>query len=289
MIANILLSLLSLLVITVVPMVIGPLEIFGIFLLLIIIFTILSRSIRVVREWERIIILRLGRFVGTRGPGLIFLVPFVDRGLIVDMRLNTIDIPKQEVITKDNVTIKIDAVVYYRVIDPEKAVLRVREYNYAIAMLAQTTMRDVIGQIELDDVLTKRDEINKKIQSMIDEVTEAWGVKVSMVTLKAVELPEGMIRAMAYQAEAERIRRARIIEADAERSAAKILSEAALIYESHPIALRLRELQTYVDIAKEKNVIIITESLGARTASEAIATALAAQKASASISQEAKK
>lgn len=272
-----------------ISMVIGPLEIFGIFLLLIIIFTILSRSLRIVREWERIVILRLGKFIGVRGPGLILLVPFADRGLIVDMRLNTIDVPKQEVITKDNVTIKIDAVIYYRVIDPEKAVLRVRDYNYAIAMLAQTTMRDVIGQIELDDVLTKREEINKRIQSIIDEVTEAWGVKVSMVTLKAVELPEGMIRAMAYQAEAERIRRARIIEADAERSAAKILSEAALIYESHPIALRLRELQTYVDIAKEKNVIIITESLGARTASEAIATALAAQKASTSISQESKK
>uniref|UniRef100_A0A7C5US11 Slipin family protein n=1 Tax=Ignisphaera aggregans TaxID=334771 RepID=A0A7C5US11_9CREN len=269
-------------------MVIGPLELFGIFLLVIIVATVLSRSLRIVREWERLIILRLGKFVGIRGPGLVFLVPFVDRGLVVDMRINTIDIPKQEVITKDNVTIRIDAAVYYRVIDPEKAVLRVRDYNYAIAMLAQTTMRDVIGQLELDDVLTKRDEINRKIQNIIDSVTEPWGVKVSMVTLKAVELPEGMIRAMAHQAEAERIRRARIIEAEAERTAAKILSEAALTYESHPIALRLRELQTYVDIAKEKNVIIITESFGAKTATEAIATAFAAQKASASMSQESK-
>jgi len=269
-------------------MVIGPLELFGIFLLIIIVATILSRSLRIVREWERLIVLRLGKFVGIRGPGLVFLVPFVDRGLVVDMRINTIDVPKQEVITMDNVTIRIDAAVYYRVIDPEKAVLRVRDYNYAIAMLAQTTMRDVIGQLELDDVLTKRDEINRKIQNIIDSVTEPWGVKVSMVTLKAVELPEGMIRAMAHQAEAERIRRARIIEAEAERTAAKILSEAALTYESHPIALRLRELQTYVDIAKEKNVIIITESFGAKTATEAIATAFAAQKASASMSQESK-
>ena len=269
-------------------MVIGPLELFGIFLLIIIVATILSRSLRIVREWERLIVLRLGKFVGIRGPGLVFLVPFVDRGLVVDMRINTIDVPKQEVITKDNVTIRIDAAVYYRVIDPEKAVLRVRDYNYAIAMLAQTTMRDVIGQLELDDVLTKRDEINRKIQNIIDSVTEPWGVKVSMVTLKAVELPEGMIRAMAHQAEAERIRRARIIEAEAERTAAKILSEAALTYESHPIALRLRELQTYVDIAKEKNVIIITESFGAKTATEAIATAFAAQKASVSMSQESK-
>jgi regulator of protease activity HflC (stomatin/prohibitin superfamily) len=269
-------------------MVIGPLELFGIFLLIIIIATILSRSLRIVREWERLIVLRLGKFIGIRGPGLAFLVPFVDRGLIVDMRINTIDVPKQEVITRDNVTIRIDAAVYYRVIDPERAILRVRDYNYAIALLAQTTTRDVIGQLDLDDVLTKRDEINRRIQNIIDSVTEPWGVKVSMVTLKAVELPEGMIRAMAHQAEAERIRRARIIEAEAERTAAKILSEAALTYESHPIALRLRELQTYVDIAKEKNVIIITESFGAKTATEAIATAFAAQKASASMSQESK-
>jgi regulator of protease activity HflC (stomatin/prohibitin superfamily) len=269
-------------------MVIGPLELFGIFLLIIIIATILSRSLRIVREWERLIILRLGKFIGIRGPGLAFLVPFVDRGLIVDMRINTIDVPKQEVITRDNVTIRIDAAVYYRVIDPERAILRVRDYNYAIALLAQTTTRDVIGQLDLDDVLTKRDEINRRIQNIIDSVTEPWGVKVSMVTLKAVELPEGMIRAMAHQAEAERIRRARIIEAEAERTASKILSEAALTYESHPIALRLRELQTYIDIAKEKNVIIITESFGAKTATEAIATAFAAQKASASMSQESK-
>lgn len=270
-------------------MAIGPLEIFGIFILLIIVTTILSRALKIVREWERIVVLRLGKFVGTKGPGLVVLVPFVDRGFIIDMRLNTIDVPKQEVITKDNVTIRIDAAVYYRVIDPEKAVLRVRDYNYAIAMLAQTTMRDVIGQIELDDVLVRREEINRRIQSIIDEVTEPWGVKVSMVTLKAVELPEGMIRAMAHQAEAERIRRARIIEADAERTAAKILLEAALTYESHPIALRLRELQTYIDIAKEKNMIVITESLGARTTTEAIATALAIQKTSTQTLQESRK
>jgi len=254
---------------------IGAAEVVGILLLLIILTVILSRSLRVVREWERLIVLRLGKYIGIKGPGLVLLVPFVDRGLIVDMRLHTIDVPKQEVITKDNVTIKVDAVVYYRVVDPEKAILRVRDYNYAIALLAQTTLRDVIGQIELDDVLSKREEINKRIQSIIDGITEPWGIKVSMVTIKAVELPEGMIRAMAYQAEAERIRRARIIEAEAERTASAILSEAALIYEKHPIALRLRELQTYIDIAKEKNVIIITESLGAKTTAEAIAAALA--------------
>ncbi len=257
-------------------MFIGVSEIIGILLLLMILTIILSRSLRVVREWERLIVLRLGKYVGIRGPGLILLVPFVDRGLIVDTRLHTVDVPKQEVITRDNVTIKVDAVVYYRVIDPERAVLRVRDYNYAIALLAQTTLRDVIGQMELDDVLSKREEINRKIQNIIDSITESWGIKVSMVTIKAVELPEGMVRAMAYQAEAERIRRARIIEAEAERTASTILSDAALVYEKHPVALRLRELQTYVDIAKEKNVIIITEALGAKTMAEAIATSLAA-------------
>uniref|UniRef100_A0A7J2U205 Slipin family protein n=1 Tax=Ignisphaera aggregans TaxID=334771 RepID=A0A7J2U205_9CREN len=257
----------------------GPVEIVGLFILLIIVMVILSKSVKVVKEWERMIILRLGKYVGIRGPGIVFLVPFIDRGIVVDTRINTVDVPKQEVITKDNVTVRIDAVVYYRVMDPEKAVMKVRDYNYAIAMLGQTTIRDVIGQLELDEILTKREEINKRIQNIIDEITEPWGVKVSMVTLKAVELPEGMIRAMAYQAEAERIRRARIIEAEAERSAAQILSEAALTYERHPIALRLRELQTYVDIAKEKNVIVITESVSSRTVAEAITSALAIEKA----------
>jgi regulator of protease activity HflC (stomatin/prohibitin superfamily) len=257
----------------------GPVEIVGLFILLIIVMVILSKSVKVVKEWERMIILRLGKYVGIRGPGIVFLVPFIDRGIVVDTRINTVDVPKQEVITKDNVTVRIDAVVYYRVMDPEKAVMKMRDYNYAIAMLGQTTIRDVIGQLELDEILTKREEINKRIQNIIDEITEPWGVKVSMVTLKAVELPEGMIRAMAYQAEAERIRRARIIEAEAERSAAQILSEAALTYERHPIALRLRELQTYVDIAKEKNVIVITESVSSRTAAEAITSALAIEKA----------
>ncbi|MDK6028044.1 slipin family protein [Ignisphaera sp. 4213-co] len=258
---------------------IGPLEIFGIFLLIIIIAIILSRSFRIVREWERMVVLRLGKYVGIKGPGLAFLIPFIDRGIVVDTRINTVDVPKQDVITRDNVTVRVDAVVYYRVLDPEKAVMKVRDYNYAIALLGQTTLRDVVGQLELDDILSKREEINKRIQSIIDEITEPWGIKVSMVTLKAVELPEGMIRAMAYQAEAERIRRARIIEAEAERAAAKILLEAAQTYEQHPVALRLRELQTYVDIAKEKNIIIITESGVSRTVSEAIASSLALEKA----------
>lgn len=257
---------------------VGVAELIGMVILIIIVLSILSRSIRVVKEWERMIVLRLGKYVGLRGPGLTFLVPFIDRGLLVDLRVHTVDVPKQEVITKDNVTVKVDAVVYYRVMDPEKAVMRVRDFNYSVVMLGQTVIRDVIGQLELDELLTKREEINRRIQDIIDRITEPWGVKVSMVTLKAVELPEGLVRAMAYQAEAERIRRARIIEAEAEKAAASVLAEAALLYEKHPVALRLRELQTYVAVAKEKNVIIITESAGLRTTAEAVAAALGASK-----------
>lgn len=238
---------------------------------------ILSRAIRIVREWERIIVLRLGKFIGVKGPGLVVLIPFIDRGLVVDLRVASIDVPRQEVITRDNVTVTVDAVLYYRVVDPERAVLKVKDYHYAVALLAQTTLRDVIGQAELDELLTKREEINKRIQSIIDEITGSWGIKVVMVTLKTVELPESLVRAMAKQAEAERLRRARIIEAEAERTAAKILAEAAEIYEAHPIALRLRELQTYIDIAKEKNLILISESTTSRIAAETIGAALSVQ------------
>ncbi|RLG87028.1 MAG: slipin family protein [Thermoprotei archaeon] len=235
---------------------------------------ILASAIRIVKEWERLVVLRLGRLVGVRGPGLVILVPFVDRGLVVDLRLITIDVPKQEVITKDNVTVSVDAVVYYRVLDPERVVTRVRDYHYAIALLAQTTLRDVVGQVELDDLLVKREEINKRIQKIIDEVTSPWGVKVVAVTIKSVELPETMVRAMAKQAEAERLKRARIIEAEGEKAAAAILAQAAQIYESHPVALRLRELQTYIDVAKERNLILITESKGVEATS--IGAAIAA-------------
>jgi len=254
-----------------------PVEtIVGIVILLIIFLPILAKAIRVVKEWERLVVLRLGKYVGIKGPGLVFLVPFIDRGLVVDLRLLTVDVPKQEVITKDNVTVAVDAVVYFRVVDPEKAVMKVRDYYYAVALLAQTVLRDVIGQSELDDVLTKREELNKRIQQIMDEITSPWGIKVSMVTIKSVELPEELVRAMAKQAEAERLRRARIIEADAERTAAKILAEAALIYEQHPVALRLRELQTYIDIAKEKNLILVTESITGTLTERRIAEAIGA-------------
>jgi len=249
-----------------------------VFIVLIIVIPILSASIKVIREYERAVHFRLGRLTGPRGPGLFFIIPFVDSIVKVDLRIMTTDVPRQEIITKDNVSVKVDAVIYYRVEDPVKAVVKISNFHYAIALLGQTVLRDVIGQVELDDLLTRREEINKRIQSIVDQVTGAWGVKVVMVTIKTVELPEGLVRAMAKQAEAERLRRARIIEAEAEKAAAKILAEAANIYEVHPIALRLRELQTYIDIAREKNMILITESTTSRISGETVAAALAAQK-----------
>lgn len=234
---------------------------------------ILSRCIRIVKEWERIVVLRLGRYQGVRGPGIVFLVPFIDRGIIVDLRIITIDVSKQEAITKDNVTVTLDAVVYYRVVDPEGVVLKIKDPHHAIALLTQTSIRDVVGQVDLDMLLSQREMVGKTIQSIVDSITEPWGVKVSLITLKSVELPQGLVRAMAKQAEAERLRRARIIEAEAEREAAKILAEAALTYEKHPTALRLRELQTYTDIAREKNLILITETSSRNISSAAAISA----------------
>lgn len=226
-------------------------------ILLIITLIFLSMSIKIVREYERAVIFRLGRLLGAKGPGLFFIVPFVDNFIKIDLRVATVDIPEQQVITKDNVTVGVDAVVYYRVFDPIKAVVAVENYHYAVLMMAQTTLRDIIGSVELDDLLTRRDEINKRIQKILDEVTDPWGIKVTAVTIKQVRLPESMLRAMAKQAEAERWRRSRIIEAEGEKQAASIMAEAASFYEKHPVALRLRELQTLVEVAREKNMIVI--------------------------------
>ena len=242
-------------------------------LVLFIVIPLLASSIKVLKEYERGVLFRLGRLVGARGPGLFFIIPFIDSLAKVDLRVMTIDIPKQEIITRDNVSVKVDAVIYFRVEDPVKAITKVSNYMYAVSLMAQTVLRDVVGQVELDDLLTKRDEVNKRIQSIIEELTAPWGVKVVAVTLKSVELPESMVRAMATQAEAERLRRARIIQAEAERQAAKILAEAAQTYEENPKALRLRELQTLVEIAREKNLIIVTET------SSVLGTAIAASAA----------
>ncbi len=225
---------------------------------LLILLVLLSMSIKIVKEYERAVIFRLGRLLGTKGPGLFLIIPFVDSLVRVDLRIVTVDIPEQRTITKDNVTVGVDAVVYYKVFDPEKAVTRIENYHYAVVMLAQTTLRDIIGQVDLDDLLTRRDEINKRLQEILDVLTDPWGIKITAVTIKEVKLPESMLRAMAKQAEAERWRRARIIEAEGERQAANIMAEAASFYEKHPIALRLRELQTLIEVAKEKNLVVVT-------------------------------
>ena len=227
--------------------------------ILFIVAILLAMSIKIVKEYERAVIFRLGRLLGAKGPGLFFIIPFVDNFVKIDLRIVTADVPEQRIITKDNVTVGVDAVVYYKVFDPVKAVTRIENYHYGVVLLAQTTLRDVIGQIELDDLLTKREEINKRLQEILDKLTDPWGIKVTAVTLKEVRLPDTMLRAMAKQAEAERWRRARIIEAEGERQAAKIMAEAAEFYERHPAALRLRELQTLVEVAKEKNLIVVTE------------------------------
>jgi len=232
----------------------------GIILGLIIVIVFLSMSIKIVREYERAVIFRLGRLLGAKGPGIFFIIPFIDNFIKVDLRLTTVDVPEQQIITKDNVTVGVDAVVYYRVFDPVLAVTKVEDYNYAVMMMAQTTLRDIVGQVELDELLTKREEINKRLQAILDEVTDPWGIKVTAVTLKQVRLPESMLRAMAKQAEAERWRRAKVIEAEGERQASKILADAAKFYEEHPAALRLRELQTLIEIAKEKNMVVIAPS-----------------------------
>ena len=236
----------------------------AIIIIVIILLIFLAMSVKIVREYERAVIFRLGRLLGAKGPGLFLIIPFVDNFIKIDLRITTVDVPEQQVITKDNVTVGVDAVVYYRVFDPILAVTRVENYHYAVMMMAQTTLRDIVGQVELDDLLTRREELNKKLQKILDEVTDPWGIKVTAVTLKQVRLPETMLRAMAKQAEAERWRRSRIIEAEGERQAAKIMAEAAMFYEQHPVALRLRELQTLIEIAREKNMIVISPtSMGA--------------------------
>jgi regulator of protease activity HflC (stomatin/prohibitin superfamily) len=214
---------------------------------------IISTSIRILNEYERGVIFRLGRFIGSKGPGLILLIPLVDKMVRVSLRTVVLDVPPQDVITKDNVSLQVNAVVYFRVLIPEKAVIDVENYMFATSQLSQTTLRSVLGQVELDDLLSKRDEINRTLQEIIDRQTDPWGIKVSLVEVKHVDLPQEMKRAMAKQAEAERIRRAKIIAAEGERQAADQLTEAASIIHQHPEALQLRYLQTLVEVAAENN------------------------------------
>ena len=218
---------------------------------------LLFSSVKVVQEYERGVIFRLGRFVGAKGPGIFFIIPFIDRMLKVDLRTVTLDVPSQEAITLDNVTLKVNAVVYFRVMDPGKAIIQVEDYRRATWQIAQTTLRNVIGQSELDDLLANREKVNEEIRQIIDDQTEPWGIKVSIVEVKDLELPQAMQRAMARQAEAEREKRAKIIHASGEFEASKQLAEAAQIIAREPATLQLRYLQTLTEIATEKNSTII--------------------------------
>jgi len=214
-------------------------------------------AIRIVQEYERGVIFRLGRLVGARGPGLFFILPFVERMVKVDLRVVTMDVPRQDVITRDNVTVKVDAVVYFRVVSPEDAVTRVMDYIRATSLVAQTTLRSVLGQSELDELLSKRDELNQRLQHIIDEATEPWGVKVTLVEVRDVSLPADMINAMSRQAQAERERRAKVIHAEGEFEASKRLAEAGQVMASQPVTLQLRYLQTLTEIASERNSTVV--------------------------------
>ncbi|UCG94688.1 MAG: slipin family protein [Candidatus Aerophobus sp.] len=225
--------------------------------LVIIVIIILMASIRVVTEYERGVIFRLGRLVGAKGPGLFFLIPIVDRMVKVSLRTMNFDVQPQEVITKDNVPVKVNAVVYFRIIDPSKSVVEVENYRFATLQIAQTTMRGVVGEAELDELLSQREKLNERLQTIIDEQTDPWGIKVSVVELKELEIPDTMKRAMARQAEVERERRAKVINAQGEYQAAEKLSQAAEIIGQYPQAIQLRYLQTLSDIATEQNSTII--------------------------------
>ncbi len=218
---------------------------------------LLRASLRIVKEYDRGVIFRLGRVTGVKGPGLFWLIPFVDQMRLVDLRVVTLDVPTQEAITKDNVTVKVNAVCYFRVLAPEAAVVNVANYLLATQQIAQTTLRSVLGQSELDELLAERDQINQQLQQIIDEQTEPWGVKVSVVEVKDVELPQSMQRAMARQAEAEREKRAKIIHAEGELEASQTLAEAAGVMSSQAGALQLRYLQTLTEISGEHNSTIV--------------------------------
>ncbi len=225
----------------------------GIIVVAVILFLFLVSALKVLKEYQRGVVFRLGKVIGLKGPGLIIVWPLIDQIRRVDLRVVAMDVPPQDVITHDNVSVRVNAVVYFRVIDPKKAILEVENYIYATSQLAQTTLRSVLGEATLDELLAQRDEINSKLQDILDRMTDPWGIKVSTVEVKHVDLPEDMQRVMAKQAEAERDRRAKIIRADAEFQASQKLADAADIIEAHPIALQLRYMQTLSEIAVENN------------------------------------
>ena len=222
-----------------------------------IILILVPMAVKIVQEYERGVIFRLGRLVGAKGPGLFLIIPFIDRMVKVDLRVITMDVPSQEVITKDNVTVRVNAVVYLRVVDPEASVVKVLDHIRATSQISQTTLRNVLGQSELDELLTQREKLNQMLQRIIDEHTDPWGVKVSTVEIKEVELAEEMKRSMAAQAEAERTRRAKIIHADGEFQASERLADAGAVLSKNPTNLQLRYLQTLTEISAERNSTII--------------------------------
>jgi regulator of protease activity HflC (stomatin/prohibitin superfamily) len=217
------------------------------------IFIILSSAVKVCKEYERGVIFRLGRLVGARGPGLFLIIPGIEKMVRITLRTVVLDVPTQDVITKDNVSIKVNAVIYFRVMSPQDAVVQVEDYLYATSQLAQTTLRSIVGQVELDEILAEREKINHKLQGILDKQTDIWGIKISLVEIKHIDLPQEMQRAMAKQAEAERERRAKVINAEGEYQAAQRLADAAAIIEKHPVSLQLRFLQTLREVAAENN------------------------------------
>jgi regulator of protease activity HflC (stomatin/prohibitin superfamily) len=229
----------------------------GVLIFIAFILLFLLSGVKVLNEYERGVVFRLGRIVAPKGPGLRWIIPGIDKMIKISLRLITMDVPPQDVITRDNVSVKVNAVVYFRVVDPVKAVIQVENYLYATSQLAQTTLRSILGQVELDDLLSEREKLNVQIQEVLDRHTDPWGIKVSLVEIKYVDLPQEMQRAMARQAEAERERRAKVINAEGEYQAATRLSEASNILSQNPMALQLRFLQTLVEVSSEKNSTIV--------------------------------
>lgn len=227
------------------------------FILIVFGLILISSAVRVVNEYERGVIFRLGRLVGAKGPGLFLIIPFIDKMIKISLRTTVLDVPVQEVITKDNVPVKVNAVCYFRVLDPSKAIVEIENYVYGTSQISQTTLRSVVGQAELDELLSEREKINLRLQQIIDLATDPWGIKVSTVEVKEVQIPESMQRAMAHQAEAERDRRAKIINAEGEFNAAEKLAQAAEIISKNPVTLQLRYLQTVAEIVTEKSSTII--------------------------------
>jgi len=236
-------------------MLVGPIigVIFGVVIVLILLFS----AIKILKEYERGVIFRFGRLRGAKGPGIFVIIPFVDKMIKVDLRTVTMDVPPQDIITRDNVPVKVNAVIYFRVMDPEKSIVKIEKYMVATSQIAQTTLRSILGQAELDDLLARREKINRELQKIIDEQTDPWGIKVSTVEIKDVELPQSIQRAFAGQAEAERERRAKIISAEGEFQASEKLSKAAEVLGRFPVSVQLRFLQTLKEIATEQNSTIV--------------------------------